>query len=74
MKKTKRFLSVLRIAAEIVAVLLIIVCVSAVCMNATGVVSVIIKLWPYGVFVIAAYMLLSFGEDYVNNRILRPRC
>ncbi len=74
MKQTKRFLSVLRIASEIVAVLLIVVCVSAVCMDASGVLNAVIKLWPYGVFVIAAYMLFSLGEDFVNNRILRPRC
>lgn len=74
MKQTKRFLSVLRMAAEIAAILLIVVCVSAVCMDATLVVNLILKLWPYSVMVFVAYIMLSLSEDFVNNRILRPRC
>lgn len=74
MKQTKRFLSVLRMAAEIAAILLIVVCVAAVCMDAIGILNFVLKLWPYVTMVFVAYIMISLSEDFVNNRILRPRC
>ncbi len=74
MKQTKKFLGILRIAAAVVAALLMIGCVSAVCTDTTGMtLNAVAKLWPYCVMIIIAYAMPSLCEDFVNRRLLKPR-
>lgn len=74
MKQTKRFLGILRTAAAFVAVLLMIVCVSAIFTDAAGVtLNAVAEFWPYGAMVLVAYVMSSLCEDFVNRRLLKPR-
>lgn len=72
MKQTKRILFVLRLATEIVAFLLVFVGVAALLFGQTAVYAALVSLWPLVAAVFIGYVLFSFGEDYVNDRILKP--
>lgn len=72
MKKTKKILFVLRLATEVVAFLLVFVGVAALLFGQTAVYAALVSLWPLVLAVFIGYVIFSFGEDYVNDRILKP--
>lgn len=73
MKQAKKFLHILRVAAEITAFLLIALCAFIICSDKVILMNALMSLRPLGVCVIVGYVVFSLGEDYINNRILRPR-
>ena len=69
--KTRKIISVLRVAAECAALLLIVVVVMFFALQQPQFIAFAKAHWYIGAVVIFGYVALTFGEDYLNHRILR---
>lgn len=72
MKQTKKFLRVLRIAAGVAVFLLIALYALVIGFDLIGIYKAMVAAWPVAVVAFVCYAVFSLGEDFVNNRILRP--
>lgn len=69
--KTRKIISVLRVAAERAALLLIAAVVMIFALQQPQFLAFAQAYWYIGAVVIFGYVALTFGEDYLNRRILR---
>ena len=70
--KTRRFVSKLRAASEIAAlVVFALILIGLFGYDYQTMQEIIFRFWPIGVSILLAYTILSFTEDYLNNRIIK---
>lgn len=69
--KTKNFISKLRAVIQIAALVVFALLMTGVLgiVFLSPVQDAIFRFWPIGVCVLITYTVLSFAEDYLNNRI-----
>lgn len=70
--KTRRFISRLRAASEIAAlVVFVLLMIWLFGYSYQTVQEIISRFWPIGAGILLAYTVLSLTEDYLNNRIIK---
>lgn len=69
--KTKRFISAFRVAAERAALIMIAAVTILLALQQPQLIAFMQTYWYIGAIVILCYAALTFGEDYLNRRILR---
>ena len=73
MKKAKKLFYHLRIAAETAALLLITTGLFMFIANQNAINDLMSRFWPFLAVIIAMYCGLTIGEEYLNERMLKPR-
>ncbi len=69
--KTRRFISRLRAASEIAAlVVFALLMIFLFGYSFQAMQEFVFRFWPIGAGILSAYTILSFAEDYLNYRIL----
>lgn len=68
--KTKKIISALRAAVERAALLMVVLVVGVFAMQKYALCNFAQNHWYIGAVLLIGYVVLTFGEDYLNKRIL----